>query len=209
MEKISNDERRSIRRDYINAYIHQGATTGPKLTCQQIKDAVRKAERLVYGEPRRVYFINQLVRDEKDRGYLVCIAVEGESGFYRTDWNWGSDLAIAERLADEANERMGISKREAMLIQLGTMFAAVGSLPPRDDFLGTNKDDEDDFDLSEEIIQDGLEIIKQDEPIEDDEDEDAPEYCCPFCDALLPHAGAICNRCDNPRSSYNDDPRGE
>lgn len=70
---------------------------------------------------RRVYFINQLVRAE-DGGYIPCIAVEGEQGYYRTDWNWGKDLDLAERIATEKNEAMGYDKRTAMLIQLGTMF---------------------------------------------------------------------------------------
>lgn len=69
---------------------------------------------------RRVYFINELVRD-KDNGYIPCIAVEGESGYYKTDWNWGSDLKVANEIADEKNRAMGIEPREAMLIVLGTM----------------------------------------------------------------------------------------
>lgn len=46
--------------------------------------------------------------------------------------------------------------------------------------------------MAEEIIQDGLDIIKEDEQ----------EFCCPFCDALLPHEGASCNACDNPGGGY-------
>ena len=69
---------------------------------------------------RRVYFINELVRDA-DGGYIPCIAVEGEQGYYRTDWNWGSDLALANQIADEKNAAMGFTPREAMLIVIGTM----------------------------------------------------------------------------------------
>lgn len=74
-------------------------------------------------QPRRVYFINELARDERGN-YIPCIAVEGEVGIYhRTDWEWGSDLKLAQELADEMNEKMGYGKKEAMLIQLGTMRA--------------------------------------------------------------------------------------
>lgn len=72
------------------------------------------------SEPKRVYFINQLVR-AADGGYIPCIAVEGEKGFYPTDWNWGSDLALAEKIADEKNASLGFTPKEAMLIQLSTM----------------------------------------------------------------------------------------
>lgn len=69
---------------------------------------------------RSVYFINEL-KKAPDGGYIPCIAVEGETGFYATDWNWGDDLEKARKWADERNEIMGISQREAAQIVLGTM----------------------------------------------------------------------------------------
>lgn len=77
-------------------------------------------ENVIRAAQRRVYFINELQRDAQGN-YIPCIAVEGETGFYLTDWEWGSDLKFAQECADEMNEKMGISKREAMLVQLGTM----------------------------------------------------------------------------------------
>lgn len=71
-------------------------------------------------EKRMVYFINELERAE-DGGYIPCIAVEGEQGYYKTDWNWGDDLSLANQLADEKNAALGFTPREAALIQLGTM----------------------------------------------------------------------------------------
>lgn len=68
----------------------------------------------------RVYFINELKRDW-DGGYIPCIAVEGETGFYPTDWNWGTDLKLAEKFADEKNAAMGFTPKQAYLIVLGTM----------------------------------------------------------------------------------------
>ena len=70
--------------------------------------------------PRIVCFIQETER-ANDGGYLVCMAVEGERGFHRTDWNWGSDLVLAKKLCDERNEHQGISPKEAMDIILGTM----------------------------------------------------------------------------------------
>lgn len=67
-----------------------------------------------------VYFINELIRDT-DGGYIPCIAVQGETGFYRTDWNWGKDLALAQKIADEKNAALGFTPKESIKIVLGTM----------------------------------------------------------------------------------------
>lgn len=69
---------------------------------------------------RSVYFLMQTETDDEGN-YIPCIAVEGERGFYRTDWTWGKDWEFANEICDEMNEKLGISKQEAMKIQLGTM----------------------------------------------------------------------------------------
>src|ERR1051325_9207603 len=56
------------------------------------------------------YFVMQTEQDA-DGKYIALIAKEGESGYYRTDWLWGADFALAQQCADEMNERMGINKR--------------------------------------------------------------------------------------------------
>jgi hypothetical protein len=69
---------------------------------------------------KMVYFINELARGE-DNGYIPCIAVEGEKGYYKTDWNWGSNLELASQIADEKNAALGFTPKEACMIVLGTM----------------------------------------------------------------------------------------
>jgi hypothetical protein len=69
---------------------------------------------------RTVYFINELER-ATDGGYIPCIAVEGEKGYYKTDWNWGPDFNLANQIADEKNAALGFTPKEAILIQLSTM----------------------------------------------------------------------------------------
>jgi hypothetical protein len=71
-------------------------------------------------EKRMVYFISELDRAE-DGGYIPCIAVEGETGYHLTDWNWGDDFKFANQIADEKNAALGFTPREAALIQIGTM----------------------------------------------------------------------------------------
>lgn len=73
------------------------------------------------SEPRMVYFISEIERTE-DGQFIPCIAVEGEKGFHRTDWAWGTDKEQAQAWADERNEKMGISRMEAAKIQFKTMF---------------------------------------------------------------------------------------
>ena len=53
--------------------------------------------------------------------YIPCIVKEGESGYYLTDWAWGTDIEVARELADKRNETMGIDKKEANKIILQSM----------------------------------------------------------------------------------------
>jgi len=69
---------------------------------------------------RAVYFIMETERDQ-DGNFIPCIAKEGELGFYRTNWQWGKDKKLAQECADDMNKKMGISKKEAMIIQLRSM----------------------------------------------------------------------------------------
>ena len=68
----------------------------------------------------RVYFINELKRDE-DGGYIPCIAQEGRTGFWPTDWNWGDNLEWCKELADEMNEKLGWNKKIAAIVQLRSL----------------------------------------------------------------------------------------
>ena len=66
------------------------------------------------------YFIMETERDEQGN-FIPCIAKEGESGFWRTDWQWGKDKALAQECADDMNEKLGLTKTQAMIIQLRSM----------------------------------------------------------------------------------------
>ena len=71
-------------------------------------------------EHKSVYMILETVRAD-DGGYIPCIAVEGVSGYYKTDWNWGTDLELAKKCCNDKNEKLGFSPKEAYLIQCTTM----------------------------------------------------------------------------------------
>ena len=70
----------------------------------------------------RVYVILETVRAD-DGGYIPCIAIQGEKGYYKTDWNWGNDLQVANKICDEKNLALGFSPKTAYKIVLSSMFA--------------------------------------------------------------------------------------
>lgn len=69
---------------------------------------------------RIAFFIMDTRKNDKGE-YNALIAVEGERGYYPTDWYWGADKELAQEVCDERNARLGLSKEEASRIQLSTM----------------------------------------------------------------------------------------
>lgn len=69
---------------------------------------------------RQVFFVMRTEISE-DGQYIPCIAVEGETGYYKTNWKWGTDFDQAQEWCDERNQKMGISTMEAARIQVATM----------------------------------------------------------------------------------------
>ena len=66
------------------------------------------------------YFVIQTETDEEGN-FIPCIVVEGEIGYHKTDWQWGKNWNLANKICDEMNEKIGISKKDAILIQLSSM----------------------------------------------------------------------------------------
>jgi hypothetical protein len=71
-----------------------------------------------------------IVETEKDTHgeYIPCVVKEGESGYYITTWKWGTDKKLAEKLADDYNKRLGLSKEEVMQLTLESMRRGVANL---------------------------------------------------------------------------------
>ena len=72
------------------------------------------------AEGRMVFTILETEHD--DSGYIPCIVVEGETGYYKTDWRWNCDLPTARDLASDRNTKMGIKPEDAEEIVLDSMF---------------------------------------------------------------------------------------
>jgi hypothetical protein len=71
------------------------------------------------GKPK-AYFVVENERT-KDGAYIVCVAVEGEAGFYKMDWAWHSSFAKAKAETALLNEKLGFSEEEVNSIIISTM----------------------------------------------------------------------------------------
>jgi len=72
------------------------------------------------AKPRKAYFILETQTD--GAGELVAlIAVEGTKGYYKTNWSWGKDAGLAREIAEQRNEKLGISPDDAADIVISTM----------------------------------------------------------------------------------------
>ena len=69
---------------------------------------------------RRCLVIIESVTTETGE-YIPCVAEDGVSGYYRTEWKWGKDFAAAQKHARQLNERMGISEQEETRLILQSM----------------------------------------------------------------------------------------
>lgn len=87
-------------------------------------ESVRAKAALLLAQTKQIkrsaYFISDLEK-WPDGGYRGLIATEGEYGFIRTDWNWGSDKGDAQRACDKFNFTNNVGRKEAMIIQLRSM----------------------------------------------------------------------------------------
>ena len=71
---------------------------------------------------RMAYFVND---DERKEGaYIMCFAVEGESGFYKMDWGWHCSLAKAKAETALMNKKLGLNEEEVNRIIISTMGPA-------------------------------------------------------------------------------------
>lgn len=71
-------------------------------------------------ELRIAYFVLESQVNTNGEYNALC-AIEGKKGYYYTDWYWGDNLEVAEKIAKDKNLAMGITSDEAMKIVLSTM----------------------------------------------------------------------------------------
>jgi hypothetical protein len=67
---------------------------------------------------RMAYFVSDAER--KEGAYIMCLAVEGEAGFYKMDWGWHCSLAQARAETALMNKKLGLSEEEVNRIIIST-----------------------------------------------------------------------------------------
>jgi len=68
---------------------------------------------------RMAYFVSD--GERKEGAYIMCVAVEGEAGFYKMDWGWHCGLARARAETALMNKKLGLNEEEANRIIISTM----------------------------------------------------------------------------------------
>lgn len=69
---------------------------------------------------RIAYFVLDTERS-KNGAFLLCVAIEDETGFYRYDWDWHCSFATAKARAKEMNELLGLTDKDVTDIVISTM----------------------------------------------------------------------------------------
>lgn len=69
---------------------------------------------------RVAYFLMKDVKTPEGE-YIPLIAVKNEPGYHQTNWNYGTNYLEATAAVNDLNTRLGLSTRDATIIQLSTM----------------------------------------------------------------------------------------
>ena len=69
---------------------------------------------------RIAYFVLDTERT-KEGAFIVCVAVEGEAGFYKMDWAWHCSSAKAKAETVLMNDRLGLTEEDVNEIIISTM----------------------------------------------------------------------------------------
>jgi hypothetical protein len=75
-----------------------------------------------YQKPQLVAYV--IIETEKDDNgeYIPCIVKDGEKGYYKTDYRYGTDYNHAKECVDALNRKLGLSEREVMRLSCESMF---------------------------------------------------------------------------------------
>ena len=69
---------------------------------------------------RLAYIIVDTQKDENGE-FIPCIIKEDETGYYPTDYHWGTDKKVAQKCADDLNRNMGLTKEDVIDLLLGSL----------------------------------------------------------------------------------------
>jgi hypothetical protein len=73
-----------------------------------------------FKDRRIAYFVLDIERTEEG-AYIMCVAVEGEPGFYKMDWGWHCGFTKAKTETALMNKKLGLTEEEVNEIIISTM----------------------------------------------------------------------------------------
>jgi hypothetical protein len=77
-----------------------------------------------FKDKRTAYFVLDTERT-KEGAYIMCVAIEGESGFYKMDWAWHCSFTRAKAQTALMNKKLGLNEEEVNKIIISTMGPAI------------------------------------------------------------------------------------
>jgi len=90
------------------------------VTGNQVMDFVTDA----FKGRRIAYFVLGTERT-KDDAFIVCVAIEGDAGFYKMDLEWKCSFSKAKAQAKEMNVKIGLTQEEVEEIIMSTMLPPI------------------------------------------------------------------------------------
>ena len=69
---------------------------------------------------RIAYFVLD-TEQTKEGAFVVCVAVEGEPGYFKVDWGWHCSFTRAKAEAVLMNDALGLTEEEVNEIIISTM----------------------------------------------------------------------------------------
>jgi hypothetical protein len=73
---------------------------------------------------RIAYFVRDTERT-KEAAFIVCIAVEGDPGYYKLDWGWHCSYTRAKAETVLLNDKLGLAEEDVNEIIISTMGSPI------------------------------------------------------------------------------------
>ena len=86
---------------------------------QELHEEVLAFATAAFKRNRIAYFVHDTER--KEGAYIMCIAVEGEPGFYKMDWGWHCSFSKARTETSLMNKKLGLNEEQVNEIIISTM----------------------------------------------------------------------------------------
>ena len=87
---------------------------------RELHDQLMEFAASAFKDKRTAYFVLDTERTEEG-AYIMCVAIEGESGFYKMDWGWHCSFTKAKAETALMNKKLGLNEEEVNKIIISTM----------------------------------------------------------------------------------------